>query len=133
MRKDSLKGQAGFSLLEVLVSIFILSLVVGPFISLFVQSLHHYYKAGERTQALFVTQGLVESLLDLQLGFPSTSQEFKEHPQWPQYEYRIIIVPYQGASLKKITVELREKDNPDKAISLITLKARRKSSELATK
>lgn len=120
-----LEEQAGFSLIEVLVSIFILSLVAGPFISLLLRSFHDYYGAGERTQATYELQGIMESLLDTHLE-QFYIEEFREHPELSQYEYRVTVLPHLGASLAKITVELREQAHPEKVISLVTLKGRRK-------
>jgi prepilin-type N-terminal cleavage/methylation domain-containing protein len=121
--------QKGFTLVEVLVSIFILSLIAVPLITMLTFGLHEFQGARERTKKVYAVQGLLEPVLDPAEGVPVrpvSTEEFIPHPRWPQYEYRIIIRPYYGASLNKISVELREKDKPDQIIELTTLKARRK-------
>lgn len=121
-----LNDQKGFTLVEVLVSIFILSLIAAPLISMLTFALHEFQGARERTKKAFAAQGLLEPLLDPTGSVPVSIEEFIPHPRWPQYEYRIIIRPHYGASLSKVTVELRAIDEPDQIIELTTLKARRK-------
>lgn len=121
-----INDQKGFTLVEVLVSIFILSLIAVPLISMLTFGLHGLQEARERTKKVYSVQGLLEPLLDPIVSVPVNAGEFQPHPDWSQYEYRLLVRPHYGASLNKIIVELREKDKPDQIIELTTLKARRK-------
>lgn len=119
-------NEKGFTLVEILVSIFILSLIAAPVISMLSFSVYEYREAGERTKQVYAVQGLLEQVLNPTGNFPVTDQEFKPHPQRSQYEYRITVTPHYGASLNMVTVELRAKDNPEQILEFTTLKARRK-------
>lgn len=123
-----LKEEAGFSLIEVLISIFILSLVAGPFVSLLTFAFQEYQMARDENQAVYVLQGVLENLLE-QSTTPTSTNGFIVHPEWPQYEYKIVVVPHIGIFLQEITVELREINQPDQIISFTTLKAWRKIDE----
>ncbi|NLC77007.1 MAG: prepilin-type N-terminal cleavage/methylation domain-containing protein [Clostridia bacterium] len=118
--------QDGFSLVEVLVCLFILSLVAGPLISLLLSALQEYMVAWERTEAVYTAQSFLEPLLNQTLLSPNGTEGFCPHPSLPNYEYRITITPYMGPGLDQITVELKEKDRQETMLVLTTLKARRK-------
>lgn len=120
--------QNGFTLIEVIVSIFILSLIAAPLISLLAFGLHEYQGARERTKQVYGVQEILEPILDPTENVPSSTGDYIPHPRWPQYEYRIDIRPHYGASLNQVTVMLRPLDNPEQIIELTTLKARRKLS-----
>lgn len=122
------RKEAGFSLIEVLISIAILCLVAGPFITLLTFAFQENQIARNETQAVFVLQGILETILE-QPTIPTSTDGFIVHPEWPQYEYQVVVEPHIGIYLYRITVKLRDSNQPDRVISFTTLKARRKIHE----
>lgn len=115
-------------MIEVLISIAILCLVAGPFITLLTFAFQENQIARNETQAVFVLQGILETILE-QPTIPTSTDGFIVHPEWPQYEYQVVVEPHIGIYLYRITVKLRDSNQPDRVISFTTLKARRKIHE----
>lgn len=118
----------GFSLLEILLSISILALVAGPFVSLIGKSLTNYQDGREGTKAIYEAQGLLEEVM-MELDkedFPTWDTEYRLHPRWPEWEYRVLKNPHMGTALQEITVEIRETKNIERKVIFVSLKARRK-------
>lgn len=125
------KNEAGFSLIEILIGIFILSLVAGPLISLLAFAFQEYQMARNETQTIYILQGILETNLE-HSAISTSTDGFVMHPEWPQYEYKVVVEPHIGIFLQKITVELRESSQPDQVISFTTLRAWRKINEKAS-
>ena len=117
----------GFILLELALSIFLLSIIIFPLTSLLINSVKIYSLVKEETEAIFLSQSILESLWgkDYPLtSLTSKNEEFIEHPDLPDYEYQLFITPYSGNTLYEITIILRSKIKPHKKIFLRTLEAR---------
>jgi prepilin-type N-terminal cleavage/methylation domain-containing protein len=55
-----LRGENGFTLIEVIVAVVIITTLVAVFVPLFLSSIEHIQWAGERTQELYTTRNLME-------------------------------------------------------------------------
>lgn len=126
--RERITGEKGFSLMEVVVAVFILFLVAGPLVSLLTVSLKTCFQAGENTRAVQVAQGILEKLLEPSTEAVSTGA-FAIHPDWPEYEYRVTVTPEAGVGLQRITVEVQPAGQPEDVIIFTTLKTRRKLYE----
>lgn len=120
----------GFALTEILLSLLLISIMILPLTSLFVNSFNTYSFAGEKTKAVYLAQGMLEETLKEDYNYLSVDQGFNPHPQFPMYEYRINIIPYSGNSLYEIIVELREINKPGKMVTLTTLGSRGRTNGL---
>lgn len=125
---DGIKREEGFSFIEVVVAIFILSLTAGPLISLLTVSWQACLTAWQHTQATYLAQGILETILDQSAAAAGTG-EFVTHPDWPQYEYRVTVEPHVDILLHRVTVELRKAGQSEDVISFTTLEVRRKGYE----
>lgn len=60
MFKYKTKNKNGFTLTEVMVSMFILAIVIAGFLPIFTLSIANIYNAGQRTKEVFSTQQMLE-------------------------------------------------------------------------
>jgi type IV pilus modification protein PilV len=66
--------QKGFSLIEIMIAILVLSLVVTAFAALFTHSYQDIYSAGFKSEAQFVAQEVMESLIaDIDFNHPDAN------------------------------------------------------------
>ncbi|MFA5535572.1 MAG: hypothetical protein WDA53_00175 [Bacillota bacterium] len=124
--RQSLKEQSGLVLIEIVLSLLLISLVLMPLTSLFIGSNKIFSNSREMTKAIFLAQEILEESLGRDLQYLSENRDFQNHPVFTDYKYRVDIAPYQGNNLFKITVTLQEITNSRVSCTLSTIRTMEK-------
>ena len=76
--------QGGFSLIEVVIAFFVLTIIITALTPLFVSSIDHIFQAGQKSTSLYQSQGIIDEQIvsyvygtsdKLNLAFPESSHE----------------------------------------------------------
>ncbi|MGI6552864.1 MAG: type IV pilus modification PilV family protein [Bacillota bacterium] len=114
-------NQKGYLLLEIIVSLFIITLVLIPFLGLLMNGAIYYSSAGETTMLVNLAQAQMELLLDTPFPGMISTEGFQTCSIHDDYEYVANVSFYELSNLKKIILEVRARDNPAKKMRLVTL------------
>ncbi|MBL0732372.1 MAG: type II secretion system protein [Desulfosarcina sp.] len=128
------RSTAGFTLIEILVALVILSIALVTIMQLFSGGLKASRIAGDYTQAIFLAREKMEELLlEEETSAEATGGEFNNN-----YKWRAEITPFSldvddyekvPVEVYEISVSVSRKDGTGKQVSLQTLKTAKKEDE----
>lgn len=117
-------NQNGYLLMEIVISLFVITLILVPFLGLLVNGVAYYTSAGETTVLVNLAQAQMELILDSPFQGLVSTGGFQTCAHNHDYEYVTHITFHGQDNLKEITVEVRARNNPDKKIRIVTLRAK---------